>query len=93
MPGKSPMRQVRGTGPTGLNAQNRINRPIVALGRQLPDGTIEVTDVLCINFPAMTNAEMAELSWKLTCWAQNFGREIPASERPITMTKRRIERA
>lgn len=44
-------------------------RPVMALGYQAPDGTIVVTDVLCMNFPDMTNEEMAALSWKLSQWS------------------------
>jgi len=52
-------------------AQERVavRRPVVALGYQASDGTIVVTDVLCMNFPDMTNEEMADLSWKLSQWS------------------------
>lgn len=46
-----------------------IRRPVVALGYQSKDGTIVVTDVLCMNFPAMTNKQMAKLSWRLDQWS------------------------
>ena len=50
------------------------DRPIIALGRSAADGTVEVTDVLCVNFPPMTNKEMAALSWKLSEWSKAFRR-------------------
>lgn len=49
------------------------HRPVVALGYQAEDGTITVTDVLCMNFPDMTNEQMADLSRKLDDWS-NFMR-------------------
>lgn len=54
------------------NRDQRIHRPVVALGRQLADGTITVTDVLCFEFPDTTDNEIAELSQKLTNWARQF---------------------
>lgn len=51
-----------------------VRRPVVALGYQAPDGTIVVTDVLCMNFPDMTNEEMAALSWKLDQWSREARR-------------------
>ena len=50
-----------------------VRRPVVALG-QAPDGTIVVTDVLCMNFPDMTNEQMAALSWKLGQWSREAKR-------------------
>jgi hypothetical protein len=47
----------------------KIHRPIVAIGYKAKDGTIVVTDVLCGNFPDMTNHEMAKLSFALSEWS------------------------
>lgn len=57
-----------------------VRRPVVALGYQAPDGTIVVTDVLCMNFPDMTNEKMAALSWKLDQWSREP--EIPRQFKP-----------
>lgn len=59
-------------------SEQRHYRPILALGYQSGDGTIQVTDVLCNNFPDMTNAEMAALSWNLTIWAGDLRRPARA---------------
>lgn len=60
--------------PSGVAVQRMVRRPVVALGYQAKDGTIVVTDVLCMNFPDMTNEEMAKLSWQLDQWSRNFRR-------------------
>lgn len=57
-----------------VSSSDRVRRPVVALGYQAPDGTIVVTDVLCMNFPDMTNEEMAALSWKLDQWSREARR-------------------
>lgn len=54
----------------GTAAANQARSPVVALGYKAPDGTITVTDVLCTNFPEMTNEEKASLSWKLDEWSR-----------------------
>lgn len=46
-----------------------MSKNVVSLGYQAPDGTIVVTDVLCMNFPDMTSEQIADLSLKLHCWA------------------------
>lgn len=57
-----------------VRSSELVRRPVVALGYQAPDGTIVVTDVLCMNFPDMTNEEMAALSWKLDQWSREARR-------------------
>lgn len=49
-------------------------RPVVALGYQGSDGIIIVTDVLCMNFPEITDKELARLSFKLDQWSREFRR-------------------
>lgn len=56
---------------TARGNDSTVDRPIVVLGYQNPDGTITVTDVLCANFPPMTQKEMAALSWKLDQWSKH----------------------
>lgn len=60
-----------------MGGSKLIRRPVIALGYQAPDGTIVVTDVLCMNFPDMTNEEMATLSWKLDQWSKGQGTAKP----------------
>jgi hypothetical protein len=55
--------------PMAADSSERVRRPVVALGYQSADGTIVVTDVLCNNFPDITNEEMGALSWKLCQWS------------------------
>lgn len=50
--------------------EQKFHRPVVSLGYQAKDGSIVVTDVLCMNFPDMTQEEMAVLSWKLEQWSR-----------------------
>lgn len=57
-----------------VSSSELVRRPVVALGCQAPDGTIVVMDVLCMNFPDMTNEEMAALSWKLEQWSREARR-------------------
>ena len=65
---------VRTGGEPQIRSSELVRRPVVALGYQAADGTIVVTDVLCMNFPDMTNDEMAKLSWQLDQWSRNFRR-------------------
>lgn len=45
---------------------------ILALGYRDKRGHVVVTDVLCFNFPEMTQEELGELSWKLTQWGNGI---------------------
>jgi hypothetical protein len=54
--------------------QVKRHRPVVAVGYKAPDETIVVTDVLCMNFPDMTNDELAALSFKLDEWSRHHQR-------------------
>ena len=57
-----------------VSSSELVRRPVVALGYQAPDGTIVVTDELSMNFPDMTNEQMAALSWKLDQWSREARR-------------------
>lgn len=45
---------------------------ILALGCKDKRGYVVVTDVLCFNFPEMTQEELGALSWKLTQWGNEL---------------------
>lgn len=47
---------------------------ILALGYRAKDGSIVVTNVLCSNFPDLTDEELGKLSWQLTQWGANLRR-------------------
>jgi len=52
-----------------IESPGKKNRPIISLGYQSESGEIITTDVLCINFPPITDDEMAVISREMTRWA------------------------
>jgi len=56
---------------------------VLAIGHKGESGEIVVTDVLCANFPEMTQPELAELSWRLEALFREFRlKRLPERVKP-----------
>jgi hypothetical protein len=60
-------------------------KTILSLGYKDRDGHIVVTDVLCGNFPELTQDELASLSWNLCQWASMVRQKKINEDHPLEL--------
>lgn len=75
--------------PTAQAAATQRVSDTLAIGYKGADGAFVVTDVLCTNWPRMTDAQRADLSWKLSQWAASYGPTQPKTHLPPKKRERR----